>query len=150
MRIKSAKNVWGFRAHTFFHFYCAISAPRPSPDTMFAQFCKSGFIIFICFRPSLGFPPDLRVDGRSRPWDKTVSYEALGRSGNGIVGFSNPAGFWTGSKPIQSGGALRAPPFWMGFETIQSRLDPTNRQFPVRKPAGFENPTITFPDLIDL
>ena len=48
------------------------------------------------------------------------------RSGNGIVGFSNPAGFWTGnrrcleskrpstaSKPIQNGGALRAPPFWI-------------------------------------
>ena len=76
-------------------------------------------------------------------------------------GFSNQAGFWTGNrsqifgslngpKPlqlIQTGGARSPPPFWMGFETVEGRLDSKHRRFPVQKPAGFESPTIPFPDL---
>ena len=27
-------------------------------------------------------------------------------------------------RTYQNGGALRAPPFWMGFEAVQGRLDP--------------------------
>ena len=89
-----------------------------------------------------------------------TSLQALDRSGNGI-GFSNQAGVWTGNrsqifgslngpKPlqlIQNGGARSAPPFWMGFEAVEGRLDSKHRRFPVQKPAGFENPTIPFPDL---
>ncbi len=51
------------------------------------------------------------------------------------------------SKPIQNGGARSAPPFWMGFEAVQSRLDPQNQRSSVQKPDGSENQTIQFPDV---
>ena len=37
----------------------------------------------------------------------------------------------------------------MGFEAVEGRLDSKHRRFPVQKPAGFENPTIPFPDLLN-
>ena len=61
----------------------------------------------------------------------------LGRCRNMIVRFTNAAGSWTGdrricwsqrpqsaSKPIQNGGALRAPPFWIGLEPVWAVQNP--------------------------
>jgi len=56
-----------------------------------------------------------------------------------------------GPKPVQNPFKVvghEAPHhFEWVFGQVSGRLDPEHRRFPVQKPAGFENPTIPFPDL---
>ncbi len=68
-------------------------------------------------------------------------------SGPAIADFRGPKRPYTLSKPIENGGARSTPPFWMGFEAVEGRLEPQNRRFQVQKSAGFENQTIPFSDL---